>query len=177
MVITAAYGRITGRYGERGIRYAHMEVGHVGQNLHLQAEALGSGTVVIGAFSPEFPGRFGSLPDAGGFCSTFFDYYNHEHRHSSLGWHTPGSVHFGTAPEIRERRAAALTAAYAAHPERFARAADATQAAHGRQDQRAPEGGDPRSLITWPIVSRGLTNSAAPVAKTHKKTETPELRY
>jgi len=50
MVITAEYSRITDRYGERGIRYTHMEVGHVGQNLHLQAEALGLGTVVIGAF-------------------------------------------------------------------------------------------------------------------------------
>lgn len=50
IVITAEYDRITDRYGERGIRYAHMEVGHVGQNLHLQAEALGLGTVVIGAF-------------------------------------------------------------------------------------------------------------------------------
>lgn len=50
IVITAEYGRITDRYGDRGVRYAHMEVGHVGQNIHLQAEALGLGTVVIGAF-------------------------------------------------------------------------------------------------------------------------------
>ena len=50
IVITAEYERITDRYGERGVRYAHMEVGHVGQNIYLQAEALGLGTVVIGAF-------------------------------------------------------------------------------------------------------------------------------
>ncbi|WP_258187077.1 nitroreductase family protein, partial [Candidatus Hakubella thermalkaliphila] len=34
---------------DRGIRYVHMEPGHVGQNVHLQAVALGLGTVVIGA--------------------------------------------------------------------------------------------------------------------------------
>jgi putative transposase len=30
-------------------------------------------------------------------------------------------VHFGTAGQIREQRAVTLAAAYAAHPERFAR--------------------------------------------------------
>ncbi|MDW8034282.1 MAG: SagB/ThcOx family dehydrogenase [Nitrososphaerota archaeon] len=50
IVITAIYERTTIRYGERGIRYVHMEVGHVGQNIYLQAVARGLGTVVIGAF-------------------------------------------------------------------------------------------------------------------------------
>ncbi len=50
IVITADYERTTARYGERGIRYLHHEVGHVGQNIHLQAETLNLGTVVIGAF-------------------------------------------------------------------------------------------------------------------------------
>ena len=50
IVITAIYERTTRRYGERGIRYVHMEVGHVGQNVYLQAAALELGTVVIGAF-------------------------------------------------------------------------------------------------------------------------------
>lgn len=62
IVITAEYGRITGRYGERGIRYAHMEAGHVGQNLHLQAEALGLGTVVIGAFRDDEVAEVLNLP-------------------------------------------------------------------------------------------------------------------
>ena len=50
VAITAEYQRITRKYGERGIRYALIEVGHVGQNIFLQAEALGLGTGIVGAF-------------------------------------------------------------------------------------------------------------------------------
>lgn len=63
IVITADYERTTGRYGERGIRYVHNEVGHVGQNVHLQAEALNLGTVVIGAFRDEGAKEILNLPD------------------------------------------------------------------------------------------------------------------
>ena len=62
IVITAEYHRITDRYGERGLRYTHMEVGHVGQNLHLQAETLGLGTVIIGAFKDAEVGEVLQLP-------------------------------------------------------------------------------------------------------------------
>lgn len=50
MVLTAIYGRTTARYGERGVRYVHMEAGHTAQNIYLQAASLGLGAVVIGAF-------------------------------------------------------------------------------------------------------------------------------
>ncbi len=50
VVIAADYHRTTGHYGQRGIRYIHMEVGHVGQNISLQAVAFNMGTVMIGAF-------------------------------------------------------------------------------------------------------------------------------
>ena len=70
-------------------------------------------------YFPTFPERFGSIQDARAFCAWFFDYYNHEHRHSALGLHTPASLHFGTATEVRSQRAVVLEAAYQAHPERF----------------------------------------------------------
>jgi hypothetical protein len=88
-------------------------------------------------YCPAFPGRFGSIEDARAFCATFFDYYNHEHRHAGVGLHTPASVHYGTAREIRAQRAATLDAAYAANPGQVsASAADTTEAAHRRLDQR-----------------------------------------
>ncbi len=70
-------------------------------------------------YCPEFPERFGSLADARGFCATYFEHYNHHHRHSGIGLHTPASVHVGTAEAVRAARATVLDAAYAAHPERF----------------------------------------------------------
>ena len=53
LVITAVYERTTWIYGKRGVRYVHMEAGHVGQNIYLQATALGIGTVAVGAFYDE----------------------------------------------------------------------------------------------------------------------------
>jgi len=52
-VFTAIYQRTTWKYGKRGVRYVHMEVGHAGQNLFLQAEALHLGAVVVGAFDDD----------------------------------------------------------------------------------------------------------------------------
>lgn len=72
-------------------------------------------------YRPDFPDRFGSYEDALAFCRRFFAWYNDEHRHSGIAWHTPASVHSGEAARLREHRATVLDAAYAAHPERFVR--------------------------------------------------------
>jgi putative transposase len=70
-------------------------------------------------YAPAFPGRFGSVADARAFCEQFFAYYNHEHRHSGIGLHTPASVHFGTAGQVQQQRQATLHAAYHSNPNRF----------------------------------------------------------
>ena len=50
MIITAEYKRATGKYGKRGIRYAMIEAGHIGQNIFLQAQALDLEAGIVGAF-------------------------------------------------------------------------------------------------------------------------------
>jgi SagB-type dehydrogenase family enzyme len=50
LVFAAVERRTTRKYGARGVRYVHMEVGHAAQNAFLQVTALGLAAVVIGAF-------------------------------------------------------------------------------------------------------------------------------
>jgi len=68
---------------------------------------------------PGFPGRFADIEEAKAFCRSFFTWYNTEHRHGGIGLLTPGQVHLGRAPKVTRQRQDILTAAYAAHPERF----------------------------------------------------------
>lgn len=51
IIVCAHYPATTSYYGARGKRYVDIEVGHVGQNIYLQATALGLGTVAVGAFN------------------------------------------------------------------------------------------------------------------------------
>lgn len=62
-VFFAVYERITKKYGERGIRYAHMEAGHAAENVYLQGVALGIDTVVVGAFTDEKVSALFKSPD------------------------------------------------------------------------------------------------------------------
>ncbi len=50
IIIAAVYQRTKAKYGERGERYVHIEVGHAAQNICLQGTALGLGLVTVGAF-------------------------------------------------------------------------------------------------------------------------------
>ena len=70
-------------------------------------------------YGPDFPERFGSLWEARQFMDTFTNWYNHEHRHTGIGLHTPADVHFGLATDKAADRRAVLADARARHPHRF----------------------------------------------------------
>lgn len=64
LVITGEYERTMVKYGERGKQYVHQEAGHTAQNIYLQVESLGLGTVTIGAFDEEEVINILNLPNA-----------------------------------------------------------------------------------------------------------------
>jgi transposase InsO family protein len=70
-------------------------------------------------YAPVFPDRFASLADARTFMTDFVTWYNHAHRHSGIGLHTPADVHHDRHHTVRAGREQTLTAARAAHPQRF----------------------------------------------------------
>ena len=66
-----------------------------------------------------FPKSFGCIEDAQTYLRGFFEWYNHQHRHSGIGYVTPESLHTGRAHDIRETRCRILRSAFEKHPERF----------------------------------------------------------
>jgi putative transposase len=70
-------------------------------------------------YRPAYPGEFSGITQARGWTRAFVQWYNHEHHHTGLALMTPATVHYGQVESVRDRRQAALDAAYAAHPERF----------------------------------------------------------
>ena len=64
IIIAAVYDRTTRKYGDRGVRYVHMEAGHAAQNIYLQAAALDLSVVTVGAFyDDQVKGITGMLED------------------------------------------------------------------------------------------------------------------
>jgi len=52
IVVSGVYERTRPKYGARAEQFVHMEAGHVGQSIALQATGLGLGTVTVGGFDP-----------------------------------------------------------------------------------------------------------------------------
>lgn len=52
ILIAVDYRRTEAKYGKKAARFVHIEVGHAGQNILLQATAMGLHGVGIGAFHP-----------------------------------------------------------------------------------------------------------------------------
>lgn len=63
MLLAGVYERTSGKYGERAQRFVHIEAGHAGQNLALQAIAMGLSTVMVGGFVDDQVKKALNLPD------------------------------------------------------------------------------------------------------------------
>ncbi|MGW7423950.1 integrase core domain-containing protein [Streptomyces sp. NPDC054813] len=65
-------------------------------------------------YASDYPEHFYTLAHAREWMDAFISHHNHEykHKHSGISLHTPASVHFGTAHEIRDQDAIALADAY-----------------------------------------------------------------
>ena len=50
LLLTAWYGRVRREFGDVAEKLVNIEAGHIGQNWHLQAAALGLGSISIGKF-------------------------------------------------------------------------------------------------------------------------------
>ena len=70
---------------------------------------------------PDLPKFFDSLQHAQQWVAAFVDWYNTQHRHSSLEGHTPASVHDGSWVQIHQQRQAVLDELYQANPGRYSK--------------------------------------------------------
>lgn len=78
-------------------------------------------------YGPTYPDAFHSLDQARFWASRFVSWYNAEHRHSGIAWHTPQTVFDGTWIDIQHARQATLDNAWRANPQRFTNRPKATE--------------------------------------------------
>ena len=74
-------------------------------------------TLKYNALYPQNP--FKTLLEALAWVGSFIHWYNHEHRHSAIGFVTPHERHMGTDIAVLNQRRAVYEAAKARHPERW----------------------------------------------------------
>ncbi len=98
-------------------------------------------------YRPDFPERFGCIEDARVFCDEFFRWYNHEHRHSGIGLHTPADVHYGRAHASARPAATSCTPPTSPPRTLCPQATRTAQAARNRVDQQARRQGEPGSVV------------------------------
>ena len=73
-------------------------------------------------YRPQFPAfGFADLEAARTWASQFVTWYNHEHRHSAIGFVSPAQRHAGHDQQILARRHALYTQAREANPHRWSR--------------------------------------------------------
>ncbi len=70
-------------------------------------------------YRPGYPQVFTNVAHARAWAAKLIDWYNHQHRHSSLEGHTPASVHDGSWIQIHQQRQATLDELYQANPGRY----------------------------------------------------------
>jgi len=70
-------------------------------------------------YAPPYPDYFASVPDARAYFERFVPWYNEKHRHSGIGFVTPGQRHRGEDQAILARRHQGYELAKAQHPERW----------------------------------------------------------
>ena len=63
IIFSAVYERTTKKYGERAIKYIHIEVGHAAQNIFLQSVSLNLAGVPIGAFYDDKVKKLINMPE------------------------------------------------------------------------------------------------------------------
>ena len=94
-------------------------------------------------YRPAYPRRaFENLIAARQWVSTFVHWYNHEHRHSAIGFVTPAERHAGLDTALLEKRIEVYEAAKKRHPDRWSGATrnwEPVRIVHLNPDQQVTE--------------------------------------